>query len=263
MSDPKLSIRPVLSEGHSRLRLYNAAMGLLHALQGLAILILANGFTLPVKGTFLEGPPGSAALDPVNLLNVPVAWGVAAFLFLSAAFHLLISTPMYYERYSSGLIHGRNYFRWVEYSLSSSLMIVLIAMLSGISEVAALIALFGVNASMIFLAPFKRNTNVPVDPSCLSGWAASRAPFPGWRSASICSLRAASPSLPDSYTAYSSPCLPSSTSSQSTCGFSAERVGGGAGRGLEAVERLPVAALAVVERGGDPRDGRGARASPA
>jgi hypothetical protein len=103
-----------LSGVHAGLRLYNTAIGLLHALQGLAILILANGFTLPVNGTFLEGPPGSAALDPVSLLNVPVAWGVAAFLFISAAFHLLISAPTYFERYSSGLTHGRNYFRWVE-----------------------------------------------------------------------------------------------------------------------------------------------------
>jgi hypothetical protein len=39
--------------------------------------------------------------------------------------------------------------RWLEYSLSSSVMIVVIAMLVGIYDVAALLALFAANAAMI------------------------------------------------------------------------------------------------------------------
>jgi hypothetical protein len=144
-----------------RLRRYNIAMGLLHALQGVAVLILANSFTLPVTGTFLEGPPGSSAAEPVVLANVSVAWGVAIFLFLSAAFHLLISSPGFFDRYGAGLAHARNYFRWAEYSLSSSVMIVLIAMLTGISDVAALVALFGVNASMIFFGAMQEKYERP------------------------------------------------------------------------------------------------------
>jgi hypothetical protein len=42
-----------------------------------------------------------------------------------------------------------NVFRWVEYSLSSSLMILLIAQITGISDYGALIGIVGVNASMI------------------------------------------------------------------------------------------------------------------
>ena len=59
---------------------------------------------------------------------------VAVFLFLSALFHWLIISPGFYGRYLNGLEHHRNHFRWVEYSLSSSVMIVLIAMLTGIGE---------------------------------------------------------------------------------------------------------------------------------
>ena len=142
------------------LRRYNAAMGLLHAMQVVAIVGLANNFTLPVSGTFLEGPPGSPMLDPVRLANVSVAWAVAAFLLLSAAFHLLIAGP-FFERYSTGLTLTHNYFRWVEYSLSSSLMIVLIAMLTGISDAAALIALFGVNVSMILFGVLQEKYERP------------------------------------------------------------------------------------------------------
>jgi hypothetical protein len=145
----------------ARLRLYNIAMGVLHAVQGVAILVLGNSFTLPVTGTFLEGPPGSPSADPIRLADVSVAWGVAIFLFLSAVFHLLISWPGFFERYRNGLAQSRNYFRWVEYSLSSSVMIVLIAMLTGISDIAALVALFGVNASMIFFGAVQEKYERP------------------------------------------------------------------------------------------------------
>jgi Heliorhodopsin len=145
----------------TRLRRYSIAMGLLHAIQGAVVLFLANSFTLPVTATFLEGPPGSPAAEPVRLANVSVAWGVATFLLLSAAFHLLISLPTFFERYRAGLAHNRNYFRWVEYSLSSSVMIVLIAMLTGISDIAALIAVFGVNASMIFFGAVQEKYEPP------------------------------------------------------------------------------------------------------
>jgi hypothetical protein len=133
-----------------RLRIYNLVMGLFHAAQGVAVLLLANAFTLPVTAAYLEGPPGTVANDPTTLFDLSVAWGVALFLFLSAFFHWIIISPMFYNRYRAGLEAHRNHFRWVEYSLSASLMIVLIAMLTGISDAAALIAIFGVNASMIF-----------------------------------------------------------------------------------------------------------------
>ena len=57
------------------------------------------------------------------------------------------------------LARGQNRFRWVEYSLSASLMIVLIAGITGITDVAALVALFGVNASMILFGWLMETTN--------------------------------------------------------------------------------------------------------
>ncbi len=136
-------------------------MGAFHALQGVAILILATDFTLPVTATFLEGPPGSGLGEPSVLFDVSVAWGVAIFLFLSALFHWLIISPPFYDRYTRGLAEHRNNFRWVEYSLSSSVMIVLIALLPGINDIAALIALFGVNAAMIFFGAVQEKYEEP------------------------------------------------------------------------------------------------------
>ncbi|NTV40071.1 MAG: heliorhodopsin HeR, partial [Demequinaceae bacterium] len=76
-------------------------------------------------------------------------YAMAAFLAISAFFHFLIVSPKVFPRYTAGLRESRNTFRWVEYSLSSSIMIVLIVQLNGISDFVALAALFTVNAAMI------------------------------------------------------------------------------------------------------------------
>jgi Heliorhodopsin len=132
-----------------RLRALNLGVGFAHLVQGLLILALANDFATPVTGSFLAGPPGDGPGELDRLFDVRFGPLVAAFLFLAAVDHLLMATPPVRGWYERELGRGRNMARWVEYSVSASLMVVLIAMLTGISDVAALLALFGVNASMI------------------------------------------------------------------------------------------------------------------
>ena len=131
------------------LRRYNLIAGVLHLAQMVVVLSLANDFTLPIVARYMAGPPGSTFADPITLLDAPIGLTVAIFLGLSAFFHLLVSSPQFFARYAAGIEKQHNYFRWVEYSISSSVMIVLIAQVTGISEITALISIFGVNASMI------------------------------------------------------------------------------------------------------------------
>ena len=133
----------------SSIRRYNLIAGLFHLAQMVVVLILANDFSLPIVARYMAGPPGSTFAEPITLLNTPVGLAVAIFLGLSAFFHFLVISPQFFARYSAGLAAHRNYFRWVEYSISSSVMIVLIAQICGISDVAAIVSIFGVNASMI------------------------------------------------------------------------------------------------------------------
>ncbi|MDH3308183.1 MAG: heliorhodopsin HeR [Acidimicrobiia bacterium] len=144
----------------SRLRRYNWIMGALHGLQGAAVVALATDFTLPITASFPEGPPGTPAPAPEVLFDLSIAWGVATFLFLSALFHFLIAS-IGASRYRDQLSRGQNQFRWIEYSLSSSVMIVLIAMLPGITNIAALLGLFGVNAGMIFFGSVQERYEEP------------------------------------------------------------------------------------------------------
>jgi len=141
----------------------NVAAGIFHLVSGVAVLLLSNDFALPVTGTFLEGPPGSGVPPAQTLFDLPIGPAVAVFFFLSAGFHLLVASPVGRSTYERELAHHRNLFRWVEYSLSASLMVVLIALLPGIGDVAALVALFGVNASMILFGWLMETGNDPAD----------------------------------------------------------------------------------------------------
>jgi hypothetical protein len=131
-----------------RLRRINLIAGCLHTVSAILVLSLANGFSLPITADFMAGPPGTSQHQFVHLANLPMAWLIGAFFALSALAHFLVAGPLR-SRYEAQLARYRNPYRWLEYSLSSSLMIVAIAQLTGISDVAALIALAGVNASMI------------------------------------------------------------------------------------------------------------------
>jgi hypothetical protein len=145
----------------SSLRRWNIVAGFAHLTQMFLILFLANDFTLPVTATYMDGPPGTPPLAQVTLFDSPIAWGVALFFALSALFHFLVASPLFFTRYIAGLNLNHNYFRWVEYSLSSSIMIVLIAQITGISDFAALIAIFGVNASMILFGWLQEKYETP------------------------------------------------------------------------------------------------------
>jgi hypothetical protein len=132
-----------------RLRPYNLVAGCLHLAQAVTILVLANGFSLPVRATYMTGPPGpTVGHQIVTLFNLSFAWAIAAFFALSALAHFSVAGPRW-ASYQAQLLKGRNPYRWLEYSMSASIMIVLIAMLVGINDIAALVALIGVNASMI------------------------------------------------------------------------------------------------------------------
>ena len=97
----------------------------------------------------MTGPPGpTVGRQSVALFNLSFAWAIAAFFALSALAHFNVSGPGW-QSYQAQLRKNRNPYRWLEYSLSASIMIVLIAMLVGISDIAALVALIGVNGSMI------------------------------------------------------------------------------------------------------------------
>lgn len=140
--------------------------GSLHLLQaiGFAIVLtmLSTQVLFAVTADYLAGPPG-APIPPerVTVFEVNIGVGVVAFLALSALFHFLVSSPWFFGRYKNGLLESRNYFRWTEYSLSSSIMIWLILAINGVTDIAALFAVFAVNAAMILFGALQEKYEKP------------------------------------------------------------------------------------------------------
>jgi hypothetical protein len=149
------------------LRWWNVGVGLVLAAQAIVIAVLQNGFTIPVVATYLTGPPGTPAeAHPIG--NFPLGWGVFAFMALSALALLLIASPGIFGWYKRNLLQNKNYGRWIEYSVTSSLMIVLITMICGIVDLAAMIAIFGVNACMVLFGLLLEKYEQPGRPHWLS-----------------------------------------------------------------------------------------------
>ncbi len=143
-----------------KLRKFNLIMGLFHLLQAIAMAALATTviqniaeFKPQITQFYLTYNINTQSLEQVsrNLFELPFGIMVSLFLFISAAAHALISIPKKLnDIYARDLEKGINKFRWFEYALSSSIMIVLIATLFGIYDIASLILIFLVNASMNF-----------------------------------------------------------------------------------------------------------------
>ncbi|HSK24596.1 MAG TPA: heliorhodopsin HeR [Egicoccus sp.] len=142
------------------LRRWNLALTVLHLVQAVAVVVLASDFAITVTASFPSGPPGSDVPPPESLFDVPIGAAIAVFLGLAALDHLLTATAGrgIYER---DLRRGINRFRWVEYSFSATLMVVLICLYSGITGIAALIAIVGANVAMILFGWVQELMNPP------------------------------------------------------------------------------------------------------
>jgi hypothetical protein len=160
----------ISAERLNGLRRYNLIAGVFHLLQAVLIAALANDFALPVSVRYLQDAPvPGAQFESVSLFDFPIAFGVALFSFLSAFAHFWIAGPGF-ARYSHDLSNMSNIARWVEYSISSTLMIVLISMINGVWEFVALLAIAGVNASMILFGWLQEKYEEPGKGGLLPFW---------------------------------------------------------------------------------------------
>jgi len=133
----------------TKLRKLNLYMALAHGVQALILLVISSDFSRTITTNYLVYDDATQGLISASrgLFDFPFVWGVAGFSLLSMFFHLMIAT-LWNKRYVAGLKKGMNKYRWIEYSLSASLMIVLIAILSGVFDLSTLILMFGVTAIM-------------------------------------------------------------------------------------------------------------------
>lgn len=155
-----------------KLRRFNLIMGLFHFVQGIFMVFMAyividklEAFQPVIYQNYLTFVPGEGlVLTGRELFTLPFGILVAAFLFLSAFAHFIISIPKkVFNVYVDDLKKGINKFRWIEYAISSSVMIVLTAVLFGVVDIASLLLIFVVNASMNLFGLLMEQMNSGID----------------------------------------------------------------------------------------------------
>lgn len=137
-----------------KLKKFNLIMGVLHLIQGIAMISIflsvdkVSNFKPAIYSYFLKFDTSTMSLvtDVKKVFDLPFALFVSFFLLISALFHFII--VYFNKKYNADLEKRINKFRWYEYAISSSLMIVLIAVLFGVYDIGALMLIFGLNASM-------------------------------------------------------------------------------------------------------------------
>lgn len=150
----------VTQERLRRLRGWNLGLTLLHLAQALLIVFLAGDFAIGVTASFPQGPPGTPLPAPETLFDVQIGWAVAIFLGMAAFDHFLTGT-LGRTTYERDLSRGINRFRWVEYSFSATLMVVLIGFYSGVTGINTVVAIAGANVAMILFGWLQELMNPP------------------------------------------------------------------------------------------------------
>jgi hypothetical protein len=150
----------VTSERLANLRRWNIGLTMLHAVQAVLILVLSGDFVIKVVSTFPEGEPGTRVPNAEQLFDVRVGFAIGLFLALAAIDHLVTST-VGRSAYESDLRSGINRFRWIEYSISATIMVLLIGFYSGITNITAVVAVIGANVAMILFGWLQERMNPP------------------------------------------------------------------------------------------------------
>jgi hypothetical protein len=131
------------------LRSWNLWLGLLLVAEAVVIGVIGKSSSMAITSNFLNvdtlasrsaghavyAQASSHSFD-INLVLV-----VAVFLCISAIFHLLIATYCR-SSYEKQLQIQTNQLRWIDYGLSAGVMLMAIALINGISDVASLMMIF-------------------------------------------------------------------------------------------------------------------------
>ena len=178
IEEPKTALTPLNPTGNEistkrvkaedALWRWNVAMALLHGVQGAAALAAAQfGNANKFKMTMVTSRPDWSRNIPTVALQkvgeLPFASLTSGFAFMSCAAHAIVLCD--FARYKANLREGINVHRWYEYSVSSSLMIVLIAMLFGDTDAMSLALMAGCNASMCLFGLLHERMNARVEPA--------------------------------------------------------------------------------------------------
>lgn len=153
------AIAPPKEAAFRRLRLWNLVAGVFHLAQAVVMVVISNSAGLAVTTMYSKYTGGKPEPLLKTIANPRIGIMVSLFLFMSALAHFAISTPGGYRWYVRNLKQHINYARWIEYAFSASWMIVLIAMITGMSDLSSLILIGFLNMTMLLFGMLMERFN--------------------------------------------------------------------------------------------------------
>jgi len=143
------------------LKKFHITLFFIHFIQAFAILLLANNFTVPIVTNifYLETRSSGIFTNTSYFTNISLVIMVWLYLMVTAFFHLLLINAKIYKWYEQNLIKNISYIRWIEYGISSSIIIVVVSILVGFLDATGLFLLFFVNLVMIFFGFLMERNN--------------------------------------------------------------------------------------------------------
>lgn len=152
----KTSVKKTQSstDAYSHLRKWNGWLAVLCALEGGSILLLSVARTFPVQTSYQTIDPIASQIAHAtifasasrHLFDLNLAYIVAVCFGVAALAYLLAATS-YRVRYEADLKRKVNVLRWSTFALTSSLMVIAVALLAGISDLSTLLALVVLSAA--------------------------------------------------------------------------------------------------------------------
>ena len=181
--------------GGVNLRRWNLVVGMAHLGQATLMLALSNDLSLPVTASWATGDPVVARMPaaPEEVFSLAIGPAVALFLLLAAADHLVLAAPRVHPWYERLLDERRNHVRWIEYSVSAALMMVLVARFTGVADLAALIGIFALTTSMILFGLLMERQQRPGAADWRAFWFGSLAGVVPWVIVAVYLVNGASP----------------------------------------------------------------------
>jgi hypothetical protein len=126
-------------------------MGCIHLSQSIILIVLSNPETISIYYNFLKLDRNTniVSQSTTPILTLQLGLLIALVTVISGLSHLILTLPKVYPMYLRMIERKVNYFRWAEYTLSSTLMILIIASVTGIREFHTLLAISALNIGMV------------------------------------------------------------------------------------------------------------------
>ena len=136
-----------------RFRSAHAGLALVHLAQAVLVLWIAGDVIIPINHQ--TGPSAGT-----SMLDVSVGVLMAVY-FLAAALNHGLSATLLRRTYEADLSAGRNRIRWAEFAVSAPILMLLIALYTGVADVAALVVVGAATLVMVVCCWMQEALNPP------------------------------------------------------------------------------------------------------